>query len=101
MAIVFIKQKKTQRNLIIVFALVIIITIIILWQGVFKKESLPFQREVFLPPPKEIKMNFEIFEHPKLKELLLFTEIEPFKEIPPTEDAPGVKVGRENPFVSY
>ena len=101
MAIVLTKQKKKQSALIIVFAFVVIIIIIVLWQGFFEKESPALPEEVFLPPPKEVEINFEILEHPKIKELLPFTEIEPFKEIPSTEDEPGKKIGRENPFAPY
>ena len=101
MAADFIKQKKSQRNLIIVFVLIIIIAIIVFWQGFFKKE-IPFSpEEVFLPPTEKIEINFEIFKKPDLKELQPFAEIEPFKEIPSTEDAPGEKIGRENPFLPY
>jgi len=101
MAIIFTKREKRQSALIIVFALVVIITIIVLWRGFFGKESPALPEEVFLPPPKEVKINFKILEHPKLKELQPFTEIEPFREIPPTEDEPGKKIGRENPFIPY
>ncbi len=100
MAIVFTKQKRSQRILIIASVLVIIIFVIILWQVFLKKESPYIPEEVFFLPPKKISINFEALE--KVKEFQLFTEIEPFKEVPPTEDKPaGVKIGRENPFLPY
>lgn len=100
MAIVFIKQKKRQNVLIIVFALVIIISVIILWQGFFKEETPLFPGEVFLPPAKEIKIDFGVLE--KIKEFQPFPEIKPFEKIPATEDEPGgIEIGRENPFFPY
>lgn len=101
MAIVFTQQKRSRQILIAICLLAIIITVIIFWQVFFKQETPTLPAEVFLPP-KEIKINFEIFEQPILKELLPFIEIEPFKEVPPTEvNLAGIKLGRENPFLLY
>ena len=59
MPIVFEKQKKTQRNLILILSGVLLITIIVLWQGFFKKEEgkeiIP---ESIILPKKEIKNQF-------------------------------------------
>lgn len=101
MAIVFTKQKKNQRNLIIVFILVMIVTFLVIWQGFFKEGGTIFPEEPFLPPQKEIKINFEILDHPALKEFEPFVEIEPFQEIPPVQGQPEKKIGRENPFIPY
>jgi len=102
MPIVFEKQKKTQRNLILILSGVLLITIIVLWQGFFKKEEgkeiIP---ESIILPKKEIKINFEILKNPRLEKLQLFSDIEPFKETPPPKGKPEEKLGRENPFLSY
>jgi len=89
MAIVFTKQKRSQKILIIASVLAIIVSIIIFWQGFLKKESPYVPEEVFFLPPKEISINFEALE--RVKEFQLFIEIEPFKE----------EIGRENPFLPY
>lgn len=100
MAIIFTKQKKSQRNLIIASIFVIILSLIVFWQGFFREETPYVSPEVLLPPSREISINFEALE--KIKEFQPFAKIEPFKEVPPTEDKPaGVKIGRENPFLPY
>lgn len=100
MAIVFEKQKKTQRILILIFIVLLLATIIFIWQGFFKEE------EGFIPsgPPlvrKEIKINFDVLKNPILGELQPFFEIEPFKEVPSSPEQPEKKIGRENPFIPY
>ncbi len=92
MAIVFLQERKTQKNLIFIFGIVLIITVFVIWQGFFKKEkTATFFEEVLTLPRKEVKINFEIFKDPLLEKLQSFTEISPLKETP----------GRENPFISY
>lgn len=101
MAIVFLQQKKIQKNLILVFGLVLLITVIVIWRGFFKEEKKVYTTETIIPSQKEVKINFEILETPILQKLQLFPEIKPFKETPPAEGKPGEKVGRENPFTPY
>lgn len=89
MAVTFIKEQKKQRNLILVFAAVILITLFVLWQGVLKKSA---ERTPALKPiTKEIKINFKVLESPILKGLQPFEEIREFSG----------KIGRENPFLPY
>lgn len=101
MAIVFTKQRKSQRILIIVSVFIIIITLIVLWQVFLKKEASHIPPEVFLPTFKEIKINFEALEG--IKGFQSFSEIKPLEETIPTdgEGVREVKIGRENPFIPY
>ncbi|PIV43613.1 MAG: hypothetical protein COS26_00340 [Candidatus Nealsonbacteria bacterium CG02_land_8_20_14_3_00_40_11] len=92
MAIVFLQEKKTQKNLIFIFGIALIITVFVIWQGFFKKEkTTTLVEETLALPQKEVKINFETFKDPLLEKLQSFTEISPLKETP----------GRENPFISY
>jgi len=105
MAITFLQQKKTQKKLILVFVGVILITAVIVWWGLFKREAeVPAVELPSALPEKEIKINFEVLKSPFLKELQPFPEIGPFKETIPvegeTEEVEG-KIGRENPFTPY
>lgn len=107
MAIIFLQQKNFQKNLVIVFVFIVIITLIIVWQGISKKQESLLIEENALIPKKEIKIDFDKLISQDLQNLIPFPEIEPFKEIPPvqTEEGeqvmPGVSLGRENPFLSY
>jgi len=98
MAITFLEQKKTQRNLIFVLIGVFLITAFVIWQGFFKKETgIPFPKGE-KPVPQEIKIDFEILKNPLLQSLQPFPEIEPFQESTATA---GNVLGRENPFTPY
>jgi len=91
------QRKKRQRNLIIVFFVVLMITIFNLYFGYFKREKAPE-----IPPPevssveelsfpeKKTQIDFSIFENPILKELQPSEKI----EFPNPEE-----IGRENPFL--
>ena len=92
MAIVFLQKRKTQKNLIFIFGIMVLITAFVIWQEFFKKgKETSFIEEVQTFSKKEVKINFEIFKDPLLEKLQSFTEIGPLKETP----------GRENPFISY
>ena len=106
MAIVFLKQKNFQRNLLFVFVFVVILTLIIIWQGVFKKQSVLLIEETAPILKKEIKIDFDKLISQDMRDLTPFPEIAPFKEIAPSETEegeaiPGVSIGRENPFLPY
>lgn len=93
MAITFIEERKRQKKLIWILTVVVLITIIVLWQGFFKK---PKEIEVVspkrvIPEFREVKINFQILETPLLKELQPFEKIKPFEG----------EIGRENPFLPY
>ncbi len=98
MAIVFIEQQKTQRILIFVFLLVLLVIGYVVWQGFFKKteEVPPEETQISLPAREEVKIDFSVLSNPILEKLQPFLEIQPFKETALTE-----KLGRENPFIPY
>lgn len=93
-------MKKEQRNLILVFIVLILIWVIIIWWGFFKNKA-PVPNEVVpngvvidevVPHkevPKKIRINFEVLRLPILEKLEPFPEIEPFEQ----------EIGRKNPFV--
>lgn len=91
MAIIFAKQRKKQKTLILITGLIVGVALVVLWFGYFReeKETLP----TIVAPPQKIKINFEILENPFLKELRPFEKVAPF----PFEDG----IGRENPFLPY
>jgi hypothetical protein len=84
------KRIERQRSLIIVFFGVLVVTLLILYFGYFKKE-----KALRIPPPevptfqRKIEIDFSVFEKEILKELQPFGKI----ETPSTEE-----IGRENPF---
>ena len=85
------KRIKRQKNLIIVFFLVLLITFSILYFGYFKKEkALQPSFPGVIVPEKKVEIDFSVFENPILKELQIFEKI----EAPSPEE-----IGRENPFL--
>ena len=101
MAIVFTKQKKSQRTLIIFSALAILISAFVLWQVFLRKEAPNIPTEVVPTVVKRIDINFAILE--RIKGFQSFSEIKPLEETTPTdgEGVKEVKIGRENPFLPY
>lgn len=101
MAIVFLEQRKTQRNLILIFFALIFIISIIVWRGSSKEESSTIISEEFSPSlEKKVEINFEILKNPVLEKLQPFLDIAPL-EVSATGTKPLIKVGRENPFIPY
>ncbi len=97
MAIVFLQQKKAQRNLIIVFIAIIIITAFIVWWGALREgKELPTE-EVFSPYQKKVEIDLDVLKSSDLKELQSFSEIKPLSEVPEIEG----EIGRVNPFLSF
>jgi hypothetical protein len=102
MAIVFTKQKKSQRVLIVFSVLIILVSAIVLWWAFLRGEAPYVPPEIVLPPAKDIEINFEALE--KAKEFQPYTEIQPLEEVAPTEGedgSPGITIGRENPFLPF
>jgi hypothetical protein len=97
MAIVFLQKEKKQRNLILVFSAVILITVVVLWLGLSKKETSSTVDIASLLPKREVNINFDVLENPVLQSLQPFPEIEPFEESTTTQNI----IGRENPFLPY
>jgi len=89
MAITFQEKAKTQRYLVFVFVIVILAIVLVNFVFLRGKKISPTQPLVYQPP--EIRINFEVFNAPFVKELLPFEEIKPFEG----------KVGREDPFSPY
>ena len=92
MAITFLEKRKRLKSLIPLFAVIVLITGLIVWQGLLKKEK-PSQEseETLKPTTEEIKINLQVLESPELENLLLFENTLPFEG----------EVGRENPFIPY
>ncbi len=90
--VTFIEERKKQKRLILVFVGTLLITILILWWGYFRKEKVTFPKgEGEAIPPTKIEINFEIME--KLRNL----KLSPFEEIKTFEG----ETGRKNPFLPY
>ena len=89
MAVKFIKQRKKQKYLILIFIAVLLITSFVLWFGFFKKEEISTLTAAIAP--REIKIDFEVLNNPLLKEFKPFIKVFPFEGL----------VGRENPFLPY
>ncbi len=106
MAIIFLQQKNFQKTLLAVFIFIVIVTLIIIWQGVFKKQEPSLIEETALISKKEIKINFDKLISQDMQSLVPFPEIEPFKEVVASttetgEEIPGIEIGRNNPFMPY
>ncbi len=103
MAIVFTQQRQKQKYLIILTVIVLMILIFIWWNFLIKpkKETLIITGKAFAP--KEIKINFDVFNNPLLQELQPLEQITPFVEsvATPTQEGVSEKIGRENPFLPY
>lgn len=91
MAIKFIKERKKQKILMLITALIIGVALVISWFGYFRKEKIT--PPVLVAPPKKIEINFEVFRNPLLK------EFQPFEKVPPFPFKDGI--GRKNPFIPY
>ncbi len=94
-----IQQKKTQRNLIFILVLVVVVTIFVIYQGFSKTEESTVQEGgVFIQKP-EVNINFDILDSSIFEGFQLFSEIEPFAEATTTTGT--ISIGRDNPFLPY
>jgi len=91
MPVNFVQEKKKQKYLIIVFGIIVLVTVIVLWFGYFRKEKSIFVFAPVSPYYTEIKIDFAALGNAFLKELQPFEKTVPFE---------GVK-GRSNPFLPY
>lgn len=87
-------ERRKQKNLIGVMALVFIITSLVLYFGFFKRgvpapEALEKEAEI-LKGAREIKLNLDLFEEERFRNLV------PYEKLPRE-----IKTGRINPFVPY
>lgn len=104
MAIIFLKEKRTQKTLIAVFVLIVLATAFIVWQGLFKEGTeVAVEEAEFKFIPRKIEIDFSVLESSVLEGLQPFSEIEPMEEATPTEGEiePPDEFGRENPFLPY
>ena len=91
MAITFLQEKKRQRYLLLILALIIFAILIIVWQSFFRTQE-PSLTPLATPVvPQEIIIDWSTLQVPQLAELQAFEEIVPFEG----------KVGRKNPFIPY
>jgi len=91
MAVNFRQEKKKQKYLIGVIFVVVLITLAVLYFGVFEKEK---PAVISMQPTdlvQEVKVDFSVLEHP------FFDQIKPFQKIPDFEGG----IGRINPFLPY
>ena len=100
MAVVFLQQKREQKKLIFVFCIVLLLTLFIIWYGFFRKNGATTKTFVYtVPIPQNININFEILDNEYFKQMDPFYQIQPVPTSTP--DISGIKVGRDNPFISY
>ncbi|MDD5144677.1 MAG: hypothetical protein PHW72_00965 [Candidatus Pacebacteria bacterium] len=103
----FVQQQKNQRNLIIVFISVIIVTGFIFWFGFLRKDSGSSSQEgpATITEPEtmgqsvfsenEIYLDFATLNDPIFQTLISFSPI-----LPPSTST-GLEIGRENPFIPF
>lgn len=101
MAIIFLKQKRSQQIFILVLVFVVILTGFIIWQGFGpgskNSVSLPVKTVV---AEKTIKIDFSVLDGKLLKEVQPFPEILPMESSASTAtDTVSAVLGRENPFL--
>ncbi len=92
MVIISLEKRKIQKHLIFILGIILLIIVLVIWQGFFVKEKPIFPGEIG-KPIKKLEIDFEILESPILKGLQPFEEIAPIGE--------EVEIGRENPFAPY
>jgi len=105
MAITFLEERKIQKRFILILGIILLIIVLVIWQGFFVKEKPLWETGKWSPgeivePAKKVEIDFEILESPILKGLEPFEEIKTYEE----EISEGVvteKIGRENPFLPY
>ena len=69
MAITFVQQKKRQQILVFVVAGMAIITLFVLWFGLFSSAPREASSSFSLPSPREVSIDFGVFENPVFQEL--------------------------------
>jgi len=89
-------QEKKQKNLVVVMALVLVVTLTVLYFGFFKgggPDSKFIDKEGYLDiflGVREIKLNTDFLEGNKFRSLVPYDKI-----------STDVYTGRNNPFSSY
>lgn len=91
MAITFLQQRKKQKYLLPILAVLILVTGIVLWGGLFTENGALLTPALPRRLIKEAEINFQVLENPVLEKLQPFEKIPPFLE----------EVGRGNPFLPF
>lgn len=89
------EQQKKQRSLIGVVALVLVITLVVLYSGVFRSKkaepTVPIVKNgEVVRSVREVKLNLGLFKEEKFKNLIPYDKL-------PTQ----IETGRKNPFIPY
>ena len=79
-------QRNRLKFLVPVLGLIILITILVFWRGLFLGKG---PERIIINSPAEIKINFNILKSQDVADL------EEFEQIPSFEGTPG----KENPFL--
>jgi len=91
-AITFLEERKRLRYLFPVLAIVILITVFVIWRGFFAKGKPGIIPETIQKPAGKIEINLQVLKDPLLEELQPFEKVEPIIE----------EIGRrQNPFIPY
>ena len=91
MAITFLEKRQRLQYLIPILVGALLVTLFVIWQGFFVKETISIIIEPLMRPPKKIEINFPLLKDP------IFQILQPFEKISPPEEG----IGRENPFTPY
>lgn len=86
-------QRKRQRNLIIVFIAVVVITLGVLYFGVLKQGGEPEVLEgdaTVLRNIREVRLNLQLLKDKQFRDLVPYDKLRT-----------GIKTGRKNPFTPY
>lgn len=93
MAVQYIREKKKQRYLLLVFGVVIVVTLAVVWFGFLQDKVTFFKAQTPAPSPfasrNIIQIDFDFLEGSLLKEMDVFNEVSPYEG----------GIGRENPFI--
>ncbi|MEK7482398.1 MAG: hypothetical protein AAB620_01230 [Patescibacteria group bacterium] len=91
MAVVFQKKRRAQQYLILTFAIVVVVSAIVLWYGFNKKEAKQANNAQSLPAIPMVRVNLDVLKSAELEKLEPFARPRPFEG----------QAGRENPFLPY
>jgi hypothetical protein len=94
MAISFVREQKKHRYLLAIFAVVILITGVIVYQNFFRGKNNVVPVASKEPISSKVEINFRALENP------ILTQLQPFDEITLTPEVENL-AGRKNPFLPY
>ena len=91
MPIDFIQQRKKQKYLTLIVAILFVSIATILWFGYFRKTEPASEMTLSFVAVKQIEIDFNVLESQFLQESQLFEKVPSFEE----------EIGRNNPFLPY